>query len=459
MSGSILNPICVNHPGRSAVTSCAYCDKPVCESCRTELVAAERTFCSERCRDALPGAGGQDPVGNEVLAAGLAKPIRVGWALWARSMGRITAHGVPLAAFVGLAVWALNRPWTAFEPAMVALILFCSTFGAALTGVILSARHTRLVAGNPIGATARRYVPWVVTWLLMTGITLAGYLALLLPGIYLSLRLFWADEFALVHGKGPIAALRASWEVTRNQAGVVFLFQFMLGLAQYVMLVPFMIVLVVMLAGIEGLGLADPATSSGLVAFLLYLTGMNFYGSIHGPEIVQFYGMRAALANPGATVRKTRVVPVAAAVILVGVSMIGVIAAIAIPNLIHAVDRSKQKKAMADMRSLAAAIESYAVDNDRYPRASSIAEVESLLVPDHRLAIPRIDGWGEPFEVSSSPTGYEIRSAGKDRVFESDPPRGATFEFREDIVLRDGEFVQAPLGLAPAAPPGSIPGD
>jgi prepilin-type N-terminal cleavage/methylation domain-containing protein len=43
--------------------------------------------------------------------------------------------------------------------------------------------------------------------------------------------------------------------------------------------------------------------------------------------------------------------------LLIVVAIIGVIAAIAIPNLLNAIDRSKQKRSMADMRTIGTAVE------------------------------------------------------------------------------------------------------
>jgi prepilin-type N-terminal cleavage/methylation domain-containing protein len=48
--------------------------------------------------------------------------------------------------------------------------------------------------------------------------------------------------------------------------------------------------------------------------------------------------------------------------LLIVVAIIGIIAAIAIPNLLNAIDRGKQKRTMADMRTIGAAVESYSVD-------------------------------------------------------------------------------------------------
>ena len=51
-------------------------------------------------------------------------------------------------------------------------------------------------------------------------------------------------------------------------------------------------------------------------------------------------------------------------------AIIGIIVAIAIPNLLNAIQRAKQRRTMGDMRSTATAVEAYAVDLNRYPPAA-----------------------------------------------------------------------------------------
>lgn len=53
--------------------------------------------------------------------------------------------------------------------------------------------------------------------------------------------------------------------------------------------------------------------------------------------------------------------------LLIVVAIIAILAAIAVPNFLEAQVRSKVSRVKADMRSTATAIESYAVDNNRYP--------------------------------------------------------------------------------------------
>ncbi len=53
--------------------------------------------------------------------------------------------------------------------------------------------------------------------------------------------------------------------------------------------------------------------------------------------------------------------------LLIVVAIIAILAAIAVPNFLEAQTRAKVSRAKADMRSMATAIESYYVDNNRYP--------------------------------------------------------------------------------------------
>lgn len=53
--------------------------------------------------------------------------------------------------------------------------------------------------------------------------------------------------------------------------------------------------------------------------------------------------------------------------LLIVVAIIAILAAIAVPNFLEAQVRSKVSRAKADMRSTATALESYAVDNNKYP--------------------------------------------------------------------------------------------
>ncbi len=56
--------------------------------------------------------------------------------------------------------------------------------------------------------------------------------------------------------------------------------------------------------------------------------------------------------------------------LLIVVAIIGILAAIAVPNFLNAQMRAKVSRAVADERNLATALESYRIDNNKYPPAS-----------------------------------------------------------------------------------------
>src|SRR5713226_4193492 len=86
--------------------------------------------------------------------------------------------------------------------------------------------------------------------------------------------------------------------------------------------------------------------------------------------------------------------------LLIVVAIIGIIAAIAIPNLLNAIDRGKQKRTMADERSIGTAVESYAVDNNFYPQNQSAMPTANLQ-PIYIKTLPPQDGWNNTWVFAS----------------------------------------------------------
>lgn len=141
--------------------------------------------------------------------------------------------------------------------------------------------------------------------------------------------------------------------------------------------------------------------------------------------------------------------------LLLLVAIAGILAAIAIPNFLTALQRSRQKRSMADLRSIAVAAESYATDENRYPEP---AELSSALVPKYLAALPTRDGWETELRYECWPAGacqnYALASAGADKTFEHESlqeygPDTKTTDFDNDIVFSKGSFVQYPEGVRP----------
>ena len=154
--------------------------------------------------------------------------------------------------------------------------------------------------------------------------------------------------------------------------------------------------------------------------------------------------------------------------LLIVVAIIGILAAIAIPNLLTAMQRAKQKRTMADMRSIATAWEARATDVNRYNAAGANAGLGSAvtganlsgaLTPTYMKNLPLKDGWGKDYEFGADQgwangTGtaaqqYGILSAGRDGVvtYASGGTTGATTSFDCDIVYSNGSFVLYPEGV------------
>src|SRR5437762_11848725 len=93
--------------------------------------------------------------------------------------------------------------------------------------------------------------------------------------------------------------------------------------------------------------------------------------------------------------------------LLIVVAIIGILAAIAIPNLLTAMQRSKQKRTMADIRTEATAWEARATDVNSYTVAGatftwptsnvSYTNLAAATSPTYIKNLPQNDGWGRGY--------------------------------------------------------------
>ncbi|HEX4825415.1 MAG TPA: prepilin-type N-terminal cleavage/methylation domain-containing protein [Candidatus Polarisedimenticolaceae bacterium] len=133
--------------------------------------------------------------------------------------------------------------------------------------------------------------------------------------------------------------------------------------------------------------------------------------------------------------------------LLIVVAIIGMLAAIAIPNLLNAIDQSKQKRTMAELRSVGTAVESYAVDQNFYPTANTAATLATLVTPFYVKKVPTEDGWAHTFLVESAGNDYTVASPGKDGVASGCVVGTVTTLFNQDVCFSNGRFIQWPLGV------------
>ncbi len=128
-----------------------------------------------------------------------------------------------------------------------------------------------------------------------------------------------------------------------------------------------------------------------------------------------------------------------------------------VPSLLTAMQRSKQNHTMADIRSLATAIEAYEIDHPDWtppPSSGPATRLAPLLQPAYVKRIPSTDGWSRPLTVSFSTVQQDGRSMAEYRIvsFGRDGKRdpkwdGPGHTFDNDIVFANGSFVQFPEGV------------
>jgi type II secretory pathway pseudopilin PulG len=120
----------------------------------------------------------------------------------------------------------------------------------------------------------------------------------------------------------------------------------------------------------------------------------------------------------------------------------------------HMAQAGKQKLTMADMRSIATALEAFKIDNGACPGATpgevEVAWIREYVQPIYIRTLPLNDAWGRPFLFWSDGESYRIASLGSDgildRSYEEIVPRTGTQLFTADIVFENGEFMQYPEG-------------
>ena len=154
--------------------------------------------------------------------------------------------------------------------------------------------------------------------------------------------------------------------------------------------------------------------------------------------------------------------------LLIVVAIIGIIAAILIPNLIDALQKAKQKRTMTDMRNTGTAWMSWLTDQVGSTAAGSTntfgfgdltsvtyTELVGTLRPTttffYMQEIPERDGWKGAYSFYANSNlqasrVFAIQSGGKDASKDTSYTVGAfvATDYNQDIVWSDGYFVRWP---------------
>ena len=152
--------------------------------------------------------------------------------------------------------------------------------------------------------------------------------------------------------------------------------------------------------------------------------------------------------------------------LLIVIAIIGIIAAILVPNLLDAMQKAKQKRTMADMKLVGTAMMAWLTDQAAGAAAAgqdtidistitpkTQSDLTSILVPAYVQEIPLLDAWDQPYDyhlMQEDPDAVHVlavRSSGRDTVDAGDEYTTGSFDptdYDQDIVWVDGGFIRWP---------------
>jgi len=158
--------------------------------------------------------------------------------------------------------------------------------------------------------------------------------------------------------------------------------------------------------------------------------------------------------------------------LLIVVAIIGIIASMLIPNMLDAMQKTKQKRTMADMRIAGGAMFSWLTDQvgaaaagqastqinlANYGGQKTIADLQAVLVPTYLQDIPAKDGWKSAYNYylntanPHSRSVMAIRSTGRDSQVSGSGIYTVTgfdpTDYDQDVVWADGFMVRWPEAL------------
>ena len=136
--------------------------------------------------------------------------------------------------------------------------------------------------------------------------------------------------------------------------------------------------------------------------------------------------------------------------LLIVAAVIGLIAAIAIPNLVNAIQRGRQARTVGDARAIANAVGMYQQDYAKFPIVSSLSPISNIddVLVAYMGGYNRNDGWQRAFEYRSTDgDDYTIVSYGLNGIADQPWTMGPINYFDDDLVIQGGSFMQWPEGV------------
>ncbi len=156
--------------------------------------------------------------------------------------------------------------------------------------------------------------------------------------------------------------------------------------------------------------------------------------------------------------------------LLIVIAIIGIIAAMLIPNLLDAMNKAKQKRTVAEIKIVGTGLMSWLTDQTGAAAAGastsststtdlsdyaaiSATGLQTVLAPNYVGLLPLLDGWKNPYDYYlnvADPTNQHvmaIRSRGRDGNASGDTYAFGPYDptdYAQDILWTDGFFIRWP---------------
>jgi len=153
-------------------------------------------------------------------------------------------------------------------------------------------------------------------------------------------------------------------------------------------------------------------------------------------------------------------IPIGFFLLVVGSTLV-----VALPNLFSAMDRGRQMRSMANLKTVQVALLNFKNDHGSYPEAATLSELAARLAPQYISKLPTTDGWNRELRYSAwkedsaapGPDRFVLASFGRDGKWEQDRPRayqpGVVKGYDEDLVLGNEGWIRQPERFSQNANP------
>ena len=158
--------------------------------------------------------------------------------------------------------------------------------------------------------------------------------------------------------------------------------------------------------------------------------------------------------------------------LLIVVAIVGILAALLIPNAIAAMQKAKQKGTMKDIATISTALTDYVTDNGVAPQHNGAIDntLQTTLAALYLKICPLEDQWGNPLLVTSGQDGgtdvrgcifggmddFVVQSLGRDnaddgRTYDPSDPESSMYivtnmaSFENDLLQFNGSWVIGPI--------------